>query len=1833
MTEAPPRTSGLVRRWRSESSLTQPDQLTRRPPGEAPPLSYAQERMWFLEQYVPGTSAYNMWLAFRLHGPLDLTALEAALTALVARHESLRMRFVTTSDGDPVVEVDPPGPVRWTVLDVTGAEDPVAAAQAAVRPLAAAPFDLATGPLLRPLLVRLGPDDHAVCLVVHHIVCDGWSAELMRDQLLADYETARAGRPIDQPSHPLDYGDYARWQREQFDRGRFETGLAYWRRKLTGVPALQLPTDRPYPPAQTVNGAGHTFRIDAELCQAVERLGLANRATSFMTFLAAYQTLLSWWCDQDDFGVGVPVSGRDVPETESMVGLFVNTLVFRTDLSGDPTFRELLVRVRQEAVEAYAHQQVPFERVVGELPLDRDVRRPPVFQVSFALQNYIPDRSRDDPGPGSLTVGSFGFDTPVTRHELVLYLYPEGDGLLGLVNYNTDLFDEATIAALFERYVALLRQVVADPDIRLSAVDLLTDEEHATLRRFGDGDQGGDDTAVPSTWRLLTDPFDEWVARTPDAPAVVCDGRHLSYRELADRADALARRLRGLGVGPDRRVGICLDQSTDLAVAMLGVLKAGGAYLPLDPEQPPARLAFLLDDASADVVITAPELTGRLSGYRGHVVTDLAGDDDPGGSSEPMAPVPVGPDHLAYVIYTSGSTGTPKGVAVQHRQLVNYLAGVRARLEIVDGARFALAQSLAFDFAVTMFYLALATGGCVHLIPRRSDGRQVAEYLAAAQIDYLKITPSHLAALALEVPERDLLPRRALIFGGEASRADWTRRLAGLSPARVINHYGPTEATVGVTTYEVDPDRDPGTVTTPIGRPLPFARVQVRDRAGRLVPVGAVGEIYLGGDRLAREYLGRPELTAEKFVVDPAGQRWYRTGDLARWLPGGDLEFLGRRDNQVKLRGYRIELGEVEAALAGLPEVAMAVVTVHNQTLCAYLEPTEPTVRPGLAQLRERLAQTLPEYMLPARAIWLDRLPLMAHGKVDRSALPDPSADRPDQAVAYAPPEGPVQEAIAAVWRTVLQVDQVGADDDFFELGGHSLLAAQVVSRLRRSLPETARPVTLMDIFKHRTVRALAAVAEAADAPAEGMLHELTRPPASGQRRLSLVCVPYGGASAVVYQPLADALPDGVSLYAVAVPGHDLSEADPAGAATASPVSLPEVAAALAEEVLQKVSGPLVLYGHCGPGGALTVELARRLEAAGRKLEAVYLGGIFPFARPSGPVGRLAKRLRLERLRSDTVYANWLQSLGADLGSLDPAERRHLIRTMRQDAQNAEDYFTDLFSQQVVPLRAPIISVVGERDPGTEYYAERYREWDFLSPRTALVIIDEAGHYFLKYRAEELATILTTVHPALATDSVDRLHRAGRPEATWWLHDPGDAATARTGPPPSLGRFLTVAAGQMVSMTGTALTEFALPIWAYIDTGSLLRFALFSVAGLLPGILVAPVAGALVDRSDRRAALIGSNVAAAVLLGLIAVLVAGGGLNSPLLYATLAVLSAVLSVQRLAYMSAVPQLVPKRYLGHANGVLQFGTGTAQFLTPLLAVALLEAVGLDGVLAVALGSYVVSLAILLVVRFPQTMAWRRRETVLAEIRNGYQYFFQRPGLRAMLMFFVTLNAPLAAVMVMLSPLVLSVGTLSNAGQVSMVTAGGAIAGGLLMAFWGGPRQRRMRGMLWTAAWLAVFAVVIGARPSLPVIAAGAFGFSFALTIVNGIWLTIIHTKVPQRFHARVIALNQMFALSVVCLGFILAPLAGRAFEPLMAPDGPLADSVGALIGVGAGRGIALLDLLCGLCLALAVAIALGRPVLANFDRDVPDAEPDDLVGLAALRARAAATDARSPAARR
>ncbi|MEV1178916.1 MFS transporter, partial [Nonomuraea sp. NPDC049784] len=837
------------------------------------------------------------------------------------------------------------------------------------------------------------------------------------------------------------------------------------------------------------------------------------------------------------------------------------------------------------------------------------------------------------------------------------------------------------------------------------------------------------------------------------------------------------------------------------------------------------------------------------------------------------------------------------------------------------------------------------------------------------------------------------------------------------------------------------------------------------------------------GAGVATGYWRDPGRTAASFLTHPrTGERLYRTGDLGRYDADGVIEFLGRADAQVKIRGYRIELGEIETHLARHPDVAECVVTTDGEGTRAQL--VAYVVTPGLdpacldpVSLRAHLAETLPAYMIPTRFVALAQLPLTPNGKVDRRRLPAPSAAS-EQTGTRTPPRTDTERLVSAVWAEVLDGTDFGIDDDFFDVGGHSLLAIKVVARLRRQL---ASPVAVVDLFKHPTVRRLAAFADggAATGP-RGLLHELT--PRHTRTDLTYVCVPYGGGSAVAYQPLADALPDAHALWAVAIPGHDVGLEE-------ERLPLEEVADRCVREILEKVRGPLALYGHCGVGSALTVAIARRLEAAGRRLEAVYIGAIFPFARPGNrALAALSRLARREYLRSDRSYANWLTSMGLDMSELDPGQARHIIRNMREDTEAAEEYFTGLFEGAVTPLRAPIVSVAGERDPATEYFEERYREWHFLSPAAAVVELDEAGHFFLKYRARELAEIVTRTHLALDSGAavsgpnwrLREVSRTDHPDAATVPvsasatgstaapllvpsagaggetgaapgggPDGGTGATPGGGPRPSMRRFMAVAGGQLVSIMGSALTEFAIPIWIYLTTGSLAQFALLAVLGLVPGMVVAPLAGAVVDRSDRRTVMLCGDFAALGTQLLLGVLLWTGNLHTWHVYPLLALLSVALTFQRLAYASSVPQLVPKRHLGHANGIVQMAGGVSQLVVPLAAAGLMAVIGLEGILVLDVASYVFAIAVTWLVRFPAAMAWRRKEPVMTELVAGFRYSWGQLGFRRMLLFFAVLNVFLSPLFLMISPLVLSFAGVPDVGRISFLSGLGVLVGGLAM----------------------------------------------------------------------------------------------------------------------------------------------------------------------------------------
>jgi surfactin synthase thioesterase subunit len=1257
-----------------------------RPPDEADlPLSWGQERLWFLHQLNPADTAYHVFVARRIRGPLAPDRLAQALSDLVARHESLRTRFPSV-DGVPVQVVGRPAPVPLVVALLEGEDGEQRARELFVQRIEA-PFDLGEGPLLRATLVRLGDGEHLLCLVVHHIVADGWSLGVMCEELGALY------READVPPLPIQYADYALWER----RGRATGRPDYWLGRLAGVPPLDLRGSRDRPAVRTSRGATLRQRLPVELRAEVARFARTQRATLFMTVLAAYQTVLARHSGLDDICVGTPVSVRDEVELEPLIGLFVNTLALRGDLSGDPSFRDLVARTRATALEAYAHADVPFDRLVTELDLPRDLSRTPVYQAMFRL----------DPGGvaldmDGLEVSPFEVGHRTAQVDLTLEVtWGEGDAEFV---YNADLFEPATVQALARDLVEVLTAGCAAPDTRLSE---------------------------------------------------------------------------------------------------LGVL-------PPTPRRHPAR------------------------------------------------PLPV---------------------------------------------------------------------------------------------------------------------------------------------------------------------------------PVP-----------------------------------------------------------------------------------------VPAPASGSPE-----------------------------------------------------------------------------------PEGPVETALAGIWREALGVSRVGATDDFFDLGGHSLLAARVVARQRAVLPDDARPLSVMDLFQHRTVRRLARLATGTDEAAgpAGLLHELTP---SGQRSMSLVCVPYGGGSAIVYRPLAEAAGPDCSVYSVAIPGHDLGRLEETR-------PLEEIAATCVAEIQERVSGPVVLYGHCGVGGALAVEIALRLQEAGREPAALYLGATYPFARPRGRLlDRLIRIAGREGLRSDRATANWLTSMGADLDGLDADQVAFIVRNIRHDGEAAEAYYGE---RPRARLRCPVISVVGERDPVTEFAEERYREWHFLSDRTALVVLPEAGHFFLKHRAGELAEIIAGTHPALAGGTLRPRTGSG---SRWWV---AGVSSAPADPPvrPGMARFLAVSLGQLVSIAGSAVTEFAIPLWTYLKVGSLTQYAILSVLAIMPGVLAAPLAGAVVDRSRRRLVMLAGDALSGAAVGTVALLYWTGSLRLGFVYALVAWLSVALTFQRLAYASAVPQLVPKRYLGHANGVVEMWGGIAQFAAPLLAVGLMAGVGLGGILAIDLVSFAVAVAVVLAVRFPAAMALRRREPLGAEILGGLRYSLERPGFRAMLGYFAVQTLFLSAMLVAVSPLVLSFAGLASVGPVIVLGGAGAALGGLAMVIWGGPVRRRMRAVVLGTAVQGGFGVLTGLRPSLVFVAAGLAGMLFCLALVRGTYATIVQVKVPQRLQGRVFAVNQVISWSTIPIGFVvLAPLWAHLFGAMLTPHGRLAGTVGAVIGTGPGRGIGFMYVAFGLVMAVTSLLAARYGRVSRFDDEVPDAIADDLIGLQEHRSR-------------
>lgn len=1274
------------------------------------PASFAQQRLWLIDQIDSDGAVYNVPYVWQITGKLDRSVLEKSLNEIVRRHEMLRTTF-RLIDGQLAQVVAPELFIPLSTLELDKDEADEESIRSLLLREAHFPFDLQEGPLLRASLMQCGPADYYLILNLHHIVADAWSMQVFFRELAVLYDAFSKGEPSPLPELPVQYADYTVWQHENLNGEKLAHELDYWKRQLANVPVLELPTDRKRPPVLSNRGAWRRFEVPPETSAALHTLARDEKATLFMVLLAAFDVLLYRYTGRDDLPVGTPIAGRNRPEIEGLIGFFVNTLVIRSRLEGNPTFRTLIHRVGEVVREAFAHQDVPFERLVDELHPERTLNRTPLFQVMFQLY-HSSDGTLKLPG---LEVRRIRSGNDSAKFDLTLALHDTPGGLHGNFGYRTDLFDAGTIDRMAGHFCTLLDAIAKDPDQPIGDVPLLTETERQELIQAGEGLRAD----YPRD-RCVHELFEEHAEARPGAVALVYESRAVTYRELNEAANRLAHLLQRKGVGPEVVVGVCMERSVELIVSLLGILKAGGAYLPLDPSYPAERLRYMLEDAGAAVLLTQQALAADLPIDRIETITldpelsCLAGEraDTPEHTATATS--------LAYVMYTSGSTGKPKGVKVTHRNIVRLVRGADYADFGADRVFLQLAP-ISFDASTFEIWGALLNGArCVLYRGRYPELDVLRELIRDQQIDTLWLTASLFNLIVEEAPDV-LLPIDQLLTGGEALSVEHVRRALALLPrTQLINGYGPTENTTFTCCFRIPRVLPEGLPSIPIGRPIANTTAYVLDEQMNPVPVGVPGELYTGGDGVAREYLNDPSLTEARFVPDPfsgrPGDRLYRTGDLGRLLPDHTIEFLGRLDNQIKIRGFRIEPGEIEATLRAHPDVRDAVVVVNEATnrerrLVAYVVTREET--PFLTDaLRGYLAGRLPHYMVPARIVCIPAIPLTANGKVDRSALPLPDSSYLEEKPVFMAPRTAQETALADICRSALRQERISIHDNLFDLGLNSLIVVHISAQARAA----GLPLSPRHFFEFQTIAALAKAAESLseqeDPTAKAQVQEVAGDHSAQERRT--------GACLIAIQPHGSKTPFfcfGSFLFHKLVPYFDPDRPffglmrPTLDQTHLSSMAVEELAAYFIDEIRTlQPKGPYHLGGFCF-GGLVAFEMALQLQAKGEEIGLLALIDAYNPNRRRKRRRRVSRRDRIrmhlnnlsqegigyllswtrERLafeyaRADRTIKKWVGRLYLKAGLQVPL-RYHEVLAIKADAASTRRYVPGWYPGQVTLFR------------------------------------------------------------------------------------------------------------------------------------------------------------------------------------------------------------------------------------------------------------------------------------------------------------------------------------------------------------------------------------------------------------------------------------------------------------------------------------------------------------------------------------------------------------------
>lgn len=1754
------------------------------------PMSSTQKRTYIINQLEGHGTAYNMPHCFRLTGKVNVDKLREALQKMHERHEILRTSFLMV-DEVPVQKIE-----EYVRAAFDYFEDYYTPEEELIGDFIR-PFDLGRPPLVRMRVVKR-KDCMLLLLDMHHIISDGISMAIFFDE----FSTLYNGSVPEPPS--LQYKDFSEWMHARDISSQKQYWLSEFREK---APVLDLPYDFSRPGERDFKGAAVLGSLPDGITKKIKKFVSETGTTEYMVLLSAFMVLLSKYSGQEDIVVGSPISGRTHKDTESMLGMFVNTIAVRGRPEPDKTFIDFLKEIRESLLKAYENQDYPFEELVEALGIKRDMSRNPLFDVMFVLNKK---------GNGGISLKGAEAEEVLVSNAIskfdVTLTVEAGENEYGvLLEYCTSLFTEETARRMIAHFSAVLESILENPGAKISELDILTSEEkEIILKKFNDTCQ-----MYPEI-KTVHHLFEEQVRKTPNDVAVCFEDESYTYQELNKRANQLAAYLVELGVGPETRVGLFIDRSLDIMVGIFGILKAGGAYVPIDPMYPRDRVESILNEARVSVVLTHSMLEENIPALDGVKYVNISSEwETIKKYSDENPVVSVGRDNLMYIIFTSGSTGKPKGVMVEHGNYLNYLMGIIQKLKITVPMSFAIVSTFAADLGSTNVYVPLTTGGHVHIISyeRAADPEKFADYFRRHKIDAMKIVPSHFEALQVIEDPEVIIPGKLLIFAGESCAWETVRKVRKLKPGcAVYNNYGPTETTVSMLCYETeqsDLDRAQGTV--PLGRPIGNVKTYVLDKNKKPVPVGVPGELYIGGAGVARGYLDNPELTSERFVdnpFDPNGKgRLYRTGDLVKYLPDGNICILGRIDRQVKIRGYRVEPEEIEEIIKKNEGVHNAVVAVKedktgDKRLVAYIVCDKGSdVVPDVGELRKELRSRLPDYMVPSVFMEIDSIPLNPNGKADLDRLPEISETSSLSDNTFVAPRNDLEKRLAQIWSDVLGIDRIGIDDDFYDLGGDSFKTIRAVRRMDPSL-------SVIDFIKRPTIRELAGYLSKEDRQTtSGILCELTRP-VKGKKILNLICVPYGGGNAISYKPLADMMPEGFSLYTLQLPGHDFRSRD----RELKPLEV--VAEECLKEIREKVEGPVAIYGQC-VGGALAIKLAMLLEEENFEVVGVFQAAVFPQARLPGRFFELWNRIfPADKFISDKEYKEMLRSIGGGDEAADREEQAYLLKGMRHDAREFLDFFTEMlnYKKDFKKLKAPICCIVGDRDRTTEFYEERYQEWLHFSDQVDLKTIEGAGHFFHKHQPAELKEIILNQLKEWSNRESDPNMGFDRvPEDIEEKNVSSGQSSLRKNPVPSLKILFIVCIGQIISLFGSALSSFGMGIWVYNNSKRVSDVALVTVFSMIPGIILAPFAGVVADRYDRRKVMLVSDFISAIGVSMIAFILWRSQIQIWHICIAVALSSAASTFQWPAFMSAITQIVPKCYLGQANGLVQLGMSASTIIAPIVGGAITVMIGLPGLVLIDMITFIASVLTLSMVVFPNRLFAKREESFAKELSGGWRYIIKRKSMVALVIFFAIVNLFASAVSILVNPLLLSFIKDEKIGVVVAAESAGLLIGSLIMSIWGGTK-RRADGMIGFVIVAGMSYFLLGIRPSVILAMVALFGMGLSVAFVNTHWQVLIQTKVGLELQGRVFSVNRMLAALLGPLAAVAGPLADNVFEPMLREEGALYNSIGTIIGTGEGRGIGLMLVAMGLLLVVWGILGMRYKPLRHIEAILPDAVPGAVI---------------------